>query len=349
MRKVICFGAGKLLEKYFNILNNSAQILCICDNDPLKWGKEFICEGVASGIEIVSPSILDKLERDVQVLVTSSFCDEIANQLKKVGKYVYYVVGGGINHITYKHQEMLWNYIRESKKDVIKDDKKYPVNVEDYMENVYRWWGNIYFHSRVISMLPYLDKRTKILDYGCGCGTAVLNLLLLGFDAYGIEIDTKKYAYIMQLIDDLLLPVEWKDHFKLYDGNEICFDDEYFEFVFSLQVLEHVSDCYMSVREMLRVCKKNGYLQLECPNYDSCYEKHFYIDFGKPLHGNKEEFCEHVKKIGGNEEYAQSLNFIDGMDVYNFVKESGYQTEMVDYSYHAAKDGNWLYLLSRKL
>lgn len=332
MKKVTCFGAGSFLEKCFTMIRKVYDIIYIYDNDSKKWGTEFICNGVATGITIVSPEkYITKREEEI-IYITSSYADKISIQLNKMcvgGGNKYYVIYGGVDNICYNHQNMLWKYIQNSIKSMINDIERYPFDFKTYMKSVYREWSNIFFAANKV-LLPNLQKESKILDYGFGCGTLVLNWLLLGYNAYGVDVDIEKYMYVMQLIDDLCLPSEWKKHFILYDGIEMCFNDNEFDFVFCDYVLEHVANCRKSVKEMLRVCKREGYLQLNCPNYDASYEEHFFLDLGKPLRGNKKEFCKLVKQMGGNEEYVHTLNFINTQDVYDMLGESGYQMEITN-------------------
>lgn len=246
-----------------------------------------------------------------------------------MGIHTFYVIPSEVDNICYKHQNMLWKYIKDSLKSIIKDAERHPYDFETHMKHTYKSWSNIFFAGSS-KLLPYICKESKILDYGFGCGTIVLNLLLLGYDAYGIDIDAEKHAYVIQLIDDLYFPSEWKEHFIVYDGKTICFDSSEFDFVFCDYVLEHVANCSESLNEMLRVCKKNGCIQLNCPNYDFTYEPHFFLDLKKPIRGNKAEFCELVKANGGNEEYVDTLNFINTQDVYDMLDKLDYQLEITD-------------------
>ncbi len=299
---------------------------------------------VIGGVEIVSPEILKSCSQDVMVVVTSFRAEEITRQLDEMGIHKYYVMDGGKEYIRYRHQEMLLEYIRgeADRKGWVQFDK------EERAAVVYKWWNSHYApRNERESYLPFIAKVPRILDYGFGCGTEVLHLLLLGYDAYGVDVNEMKYAYTMQLINDLGYPSEWKNHFMLYDGETICFEDNTFDLVFSDQVLEHVPDCHASVKEMLRVCKRDGWVDVRCPNYDSSWEGHFLVDFGKPLRDNKEEFCRYFVEKGSNIDVIESLNFINTQDVYEMFEKSGYDVEITNQNYYNPLTGTSLLVKKR--
>jgi len=166
-------------------------------------------------------------------------------------------------------------------------------------------------------------KEKKVLDYGFGCGTLILNLLLNNIDAYGVDIDVDKAKFVSEKIDELDYPQEYKKHFIVYNGDRTSFSDNEFDVVFCDYVLEHVYDCENSIREMYRVCKVGGYIHIACPNYDSSFEEHYLIDFEKPLRGNKEEFKKFISQKGGNNELIDDLNFINLEDVILILNKLG--------------------------
>jgi len=58
-------------------------------------------------------------------------------------------------------------------------------------------------------------------------------------------------------------------------GEEMPLDDDRFDLVFSVNVLEHTDIPARVIAEALRVTKPGGYVILNCPNYLSVYDGHY--------------------------------------------------------------------------
>jgi len=76
-RQIILFGAGPIAEKTARKIN-ALQICAITDNASNLWGQSEL------GIEIVSPSTINKFENAYIVICTTSF-SEVSTQLKSYG------------------------------------------------------------------------------------------------------------------------------------------------------------------------------------------------------------------------------------------------------------------------
>lgn len=96
-----------------------------------------------------------------------------------------------------------------------------------------------------------------LLDVGCGCGTLLQIARQRGYTVRGIEISAYMAAQARKLFH---LDVE---EGRLEDAN---FDDEEFDVVTALEVLEHLTDPVSWLREIHRVLKPGGWLLLTTPN-----------------------------------------------------------------------------------
>ena len=99
-----------------------------------------------------------------------------------------------------------------------------------------------------------IKKTDKIVDLGCGDGGLIIALKkefpdkeIIGVDISPRRINTLKNKYP-------------KDKFLCEDVCNTKLKENSFNLVISTQVIEHVEDDKKLVNEMLRLCKKNGYI-----------------------------------------------------------------------------------------
>lgn len=110
----------------------------------------------------------------------------------------------------------------------------------------------------VNSTAKYLPKRSKILEGGCGRGDKVYALWVAGYDAYGIDFAKETVNKINEAVPEL--------NVKFGDLRHLDFPDCFFDGYWSIGVIEHFFDGYMTIaEEMYRVLRKGGYLFLTVP------------------------------------------------------------------------------------
>lgn len=107
--------------------------------------------------------------------------------------------------------------------------------------------------------LPYaLGKKT--LDFGCGGGFIANALSYIASSSTGIDINENAIAYARQ-------------HFKR--ANYFCMDfaqlletKEKYDFVYSSEVIEHVSDINLYMKTLAHLIEKGGYAYITTPDLD---------------------------------------------------------------------------------
>ncbi len=151
------------------------------------------------------------------------------------------------------------------------------------------------FHYRTLVRLVARARGDRpggevtILEHGCGGCLSALYLLALGYEGvHGIDVggDCEDWNRLMRE----QFGIETK-RFFLYDGRRIPLPDRSVDFVFSQQVLEHVSpsaiDAYY--REEGRILKPGGLAYHEVPHrlvpYDSHSRTWFVHYLPSSLHG----------------------------------------------------------------
>jgi SAM-dependent methyltransferase len=105
-------------------------------------------------------------------------------------------------------------------------------------------------------LLPYLKPGMTILDVGCGPGSISIDIarLVPGSHVTGIDVaDPLKEAR-----DSAAAIGVTNVEFKVGDIHALDFPDASFDVVHAHQVLQHISDPVLAIREMRRVAKPGG-------------------------------------------------------------------------------------------
>lgn len=130
---------------------------------------------------------------------------------------------------------------------------------------------------------PYvaISSGSRILDLGSGVGSFVVACRRRGLRAFGLEPDRigqgAKITSVQIASRRLSEPV-----FVSGVGEELPFPDACFDLVVMNQVIEHVADQAVVIREAARVVREGGAIYVACPNYLRFYEPHYKI-FWTPL------------------------------------------------------------------
>ncbi len=130
---------------------------------------------------------------------------------------------------------------------------------------------------------PYvaISEDSRVLDLGSGVGSFVVACRQRGLRAFGLEPDRigqgAKITSIQIARRRLLAHV-----FVSGVGEKLPFPDACFDLVVMNQVIEHVADQSMVIREAARVVREGGAVYVACPNYLRFYEPHYRI-FWVPL------------------------------------------------------------------
>lgn len=98
-------------------------------------------------------------------------------------------------------------------------------------------------------------NRGKLLDLGCGDGKTGKMLLDLGFSVSACDMDRDRFEF-----HDI---IEFKE---CNLNNQLPYDDNTFDYVIFMEVIEHLYNPDFVVHEIRRVLKNGGHLILSTPN-----------------------------------------------------------------------------------
>lgn len=103
-----------------------------------------------------------------------------------------------------------------------------------------------------LALNKYVNEDSTILDVGFGLGYGLTILSIKAKEVSGVDIDKKVYDYGVKTIlgkNPKLVDL------NIYDGYNLNFDDNFFDLITCIDVLEHVKDYNKFIKEMLRVSK----------------------------------------------------------------------------------------------
>jgi ubiquinone/menaquinone biosynthesis C-methylase UbiE len=117
-------------------------------------------------------------------------------------------------------------------------------------------------------------QNARLVDVGAGQGAGVLEALHRGADAYGVEPGSEFAALARKRLRE-----GGYDPERIHEtgGETLPFPDASFDYVISLQVLEHVEDPRPLLEEMHRVLRPGGEAVVRCENYLAFHEQHYRV------------------------------------------------------------------------
>lgn len=116
-------------------------------------------------------------------------------------------------------------------------------------------------------------KGKKMLEVGLGAGTDFINWVRNGANAYGIDLTDESISHVKHRLELEGLEA----NFAVGDSENLPFEDNTFEFVYSWGVIHHTPDTPKAFREIYRVLKPGGNTKIMIYNRKSMLAYFFWI------------------------------------------------------------------------
>lgn len=119
--------------------------------------------------------------------------------------------------------------------------------------------------GHVLRMLDGISgKRGAILDIGCGPGIYTRDLLLRGWEVWGMDISPKMLEVAQHSITDV--PESSRAHFSIGQIERLSFETSFFDAVICIGVIPYVVSLEKAVSEAVRVVKAGGHVLFQLSN-----------------------------------------------------------------------------------
>jgi SAM-dependent methyltransferase len=129
------------------------------------------------------------------------------------------------------------------------NDKRYG-NLQKYLNpNPIQRWLLRRFYKRIVELVGTTDAR-QILDVGCGEGFTLQELRESGVEAAMVGVDYRQAALAWSEANGVA-----QSRLNVADAHHLPFPDNSFDLVLCLEVLEHLPDSGVGLRELLRVAR----------------------------------------------------------------------------------------------
>ncbi len=180
-----------------------------------------------------------------------------------------------------------------------------------------RLWNSYWFIDKV-ALNHFRGIGEKILDLGCGLGQTSLKLAKIGYEVYGVDISPNSIKWAKKITYQY--GFEDKIHFSVGIAEKLDFPDEYFDYVYGVDILHHI-EIDQTIDEVWRVLKTGGKAffreHLRVPILDSIRETKL-IKYFFPKDANHEKGITHDEKKITSEEIQLIKNTFKNANLIKF-------------------------------
>ena len=193
------------------------------------------------------------------------------------------------------------------------------------------------FALRYVSSTQCHPKMGRYLDVGCGNG-CITELVAPGFDeTVGIDIEEMRLEEFRARVCDRL-------NFKILpmSAAKMGLPSDFFSFITSFEVLEHVADLDATVGELIRVCKPGGIIVVSVPQVWFPFENHG-ARIGKRIYSAKIPVLPYVRPLHRKYSLARifSSTEMDRLFISKDIELLGTSYASPQFERAAAREHSW--------
>lgn len=111
--------------------------------------------------------------------------------------------------------------------------------------------------AQIFQEIKSRSNSKKLLDIGCADGFFDKTLLQQGYDVHGMDISES----LLKSAEEIGVKTKKGDL-----AQTLPFENNFFDFIFAGEILEHVVDTEHALEEISRILKKGGFFVLTTPN-----------------------------------------------------------------------------------
>ena len=139
----------------------------------------------------------------------------------------------------------------------------------------------------------------KVLEVGVGAGSDFLQWVRSGAEAYGIDLTEESIEHVQRRLKVYGLKCA---QLKVADAENIPYEDNNFDLVYSWGVIHHSPETVKALSEIIRVAKPGGKCKVMIYNKHSIQSITMYLKYGllrmRPFRSLDKIYFEHQESIG---------------------------------------------------
>lgn len=206
-------------------------------------------------------------------------------------------------------------------------NKHYPHSSHKELDKQIKDWQNKVSTSR--AFVEFYTERVgdvrnkRVLDVGFGSGGVATAFNLAGAVVYGVDVEPD----LKPIADKNLVANKASADLRIYNGTELPFEDNFFDYIVCSAVLEHVSFPVQVLKEMFRVLKSGGRMWLALPNRYAPKETHTLAYFVSYMPRPMASW--YLKLLKRSPLEHDNLHFYSYFAVMRMLKKTGYKYELL--------------------
>lgn len=175
--------------------------------------------------------------------------------------------------------------------------------------------------------LQSLSKNSEIMEVGAGILSLATQLASEGYKVTAIEPAAIGFSSIEFILQKYLEQSKNENvSFSFVNKQvELCNFDHHFDFIYSINVMEHLQNPYQVIIDLCQNLTYSGKYQFYCPNYNFPYEPHFKKFIFRYKNGNffltKQSIKNEISKNLSSVDIFDSLNYITYTKIFEFIKD----------------------------